>query len=319
MFFFLLVFLNLLWLTIFISILYPYLGFSIVLIAWLILTWVATLLEDILCGGMNAMWGRCWEGRQSQSQWNRADVEARETAFFLLSVSLSPQYFSFFCSLFWTRGPHCCCWVLLVRVCARACLPAFSVRCCCRAIIVCFRSALLLLLLLRSPSSSPFCWFSFSMATEFVSPEGLRLDGRRPPEMRHLHAVVGVVPSADGSALFHMGNTQVMAVVYGPHEVHNKAHQLHDKALVSSRSYPPPPLHHLRHFPSSPSITSRLRLASAHSILHAALGFCINFTTILLPLTALFGSIIFIIIIGTVWVQHGSFQYRRAKTARQDG
>lgn len=70
------------------------------------------------------------------------------------------------------------------------------------------------------------------MATEYVSPEGLRLDGRRPHEMRHLHAVVGVVPSADGSALFHMGNTKVMAVVYGPHEVSNKAHQLHGRALV---------------------------------------------------------------------------------------
>lgn len=70
------------------------------------------------------------------------------------------------------------------------------------------------------------------MTTEYVSPEGLRLDGRRPHEMRHMHAVVGVVPSADGSALFHMGNTKVMAVVYGPHEVSNRTHQLHDRALV---------------------------------------------------------------------------------------
>jgi exosome complex component RRP41 len=70
------------------------------------------------------------------------------------------------------------------------------------------------------------------MATEYVSPEGLRLDGRRPHEMRHMHAVVGVVPSADGSALFHMGNTKVMAVVYGPHEVSNRTQQLHDRALV---------------------------------------------------------------------------------------
>jgi hypothetical protein len=31
------------------------------------------------------------------------------------------------------------------------------------------------------------------MATEYVSPKGLHLDGRRPHEMRHMHAVVGVV------------------------------------------------------------------------------------------------------------------------------
>jgi exosome complex RNA-binding protein Rrp42 (RNase PH superfamily) len=36
------------------------------------------------------------------------------------------------------------------------------------------------------------------MATEVVSPEGLRLDGRRLHEMRHMHAVVGVVPKNTG-------------------------------------------------------------------------------------------------------------------------
>ncbi|CAM6012783.1 unnamed protein product [Sphagnum compactum] len=67
---------------------------------------------------------------------------------------------------------------------------------------------------------------------EFISPEGLRLDGRRPHEMRQLHAEVGVVAKADGSALFEMGNTKVIAAVYGPHEVQNHSQQLHDQALV---------------------------------------------------------------------------------------
>lgn len=67
---------------------------------------------------------------------------------------------------------------------------------------------------------------------EFVNPEGLRLDGRRPHEMRQMHAELGVVENADGSAVFEMGNTKVMAVVYGPHEVQNRSQQLHDRALV---------------------------------------------------------------------------------------
>eukprot|EP00951_Prasinocladus_malaysianus_P030972 scaffold294561_cov25-Prasinocladus_malaysianus.AAC.2 len=46
---------------------------------------------------------------------------------------------------------------------------------------------------------------------EFVSPEGLRLDGRRPKELRHLDAELGTLDRADGSATFVMGNTMVSA------------------------------------------------------------------------------------------------------------
>ncbi len=44
---------------------------------------------------------------------------------------------------------------------------------------------------------------------EFVSPEGLRVDGRRPNELRKLAAKLGVLATADGSAIFEMGNTKV--------------------------------------------------------------------------------------------------------------
>ncbi|KAB2625396.1 exosome complex component RRP41-like [Pyrus ussuriensis x Pyrus communis] len=54
---------------------------------------------------------------------------------------------------------------------------------------------------------------------EYVSPEGLRLDGRRPME-------IGVVGKADGSAVFEMGNTKVIAAVYGPREVQNRSQQM---------------------------------------------------------------------------------------------
>ncbi|KAK9928516.1 hypothetical protein M0R45_025648 [Rubus argutus] len=67
---------------------------------------------------------------------------------------------------------------------------------------------------------------------EFVSPEGLRLDGRRPMEMRQIRAEIGVVAKADGSAMFEMGNTKVIAAVYGPKEVQNRSQQLNANALV---------------------------------------------------------------------------------------
>ena len=44
---------------------------------------------------------------------------------------------------------------------------------------------------------------------EYISPEGLRLDGRRPKELRQLGCQFGVLAKADGSATFEMGNTKV--------------------------------------------------------------------------------------------------------------
>lgn len=62
-----------------------------------------------------------------------------------------------------------------------------------------------------------------------VSPEGLRVDGRRPPELRRL--VVDVAPYhpghpiADGSARYEQGNTVVSATIYGPREITALAHR----------------------------------------------------------------------------------------------
>lgn len=67
---------------------------------------------------------------------------------------------------------------------------------------------------------------------EFVNPEGLRLDGRRPTELRQIRAELGAVAKADGSAVFEMGNTKVIAAVYGPREVQNRSQQINDQALV---------------------------------------------------------------------------------------
>ena len=53
------------------------------------------------------------------------------------------------------------------------------------------------------------------MTKEFKRP-----DGRKVDELREMKAKVGVVPNADGSAMFSFGDTIAIAAVYGPKEHH---------------------------------------------------------------------------------------------------
>lgn len=47
-----------------------------------------------------------------------------------------------------------------------------------------------------------------------------RPSGRKHNEMREIKAKVGVIPNADGSAMFSFGNTIAIAAVYGPRQLH---------------------------------------------------------------------------------------------------
>jgi len=47
-----------------------------------------------------------------------------------------------------------------------------------------------------------------------------RTDGRKADEMRPMKAKVGIIPNADGSAMFSFGNTVAIAAVYGPRKLH---------------------------------------------------------------------------------------------------
>lgn len=47
-----------------------------------------------------------------------------------------------------------------------------------------------------------------------------RHDGRKVDELRPMSAKVGVIPNADGSALFKFGKTIAVAAVYGPRTLH---------------------------------------------------------------------------------------------------
>lgn len=63
----------------------------------------------------------------------------------------------------------------------------------------------------------------------YLNASGLRVDGRRPGETRAIRASIGTTQGAggggvhgrpvDGSAYLEMGNTKVLACVYGPSEI----------------------------------------------------------------------------------------------------
>lgn len=65
-----------------------------------------------------------------------------------------------------------------------------------------------------------------------ISPEGLRVDGRRTDEMRPTELKVGVLKQADGSASIRQGKTYIIAGVYGPRELHPRHLTLNDRAYL---------------------------------------------------------------------------------------
>ena len=68
---------------------------------------------------------------------------------------------------------------------------------------------------------------------ELISREGLRLDGRKPHELRKIRCNKGIFTQADVSAYFEQGNTKVIATVYGPHEVTNRSKVIDDRVLIN--------------------------------------------------------------------------------------
>jgi len=49
-----------------------------------------------------------------------------------------------------------------------------------------------------------------------------RFDGRKIDELRPMSAKVGIIPRADGSAMFQIGKTVALCAVYGPRDLHPK-------------------------------------------------------------------------------------------------
>ncbi|MDH4123649.1 MAG: exosome complex exonuclease Rrp41 [Thermoplasmata archaeon] len=67
---------------------------------------------------------------------------------------------------------------------------------------------------------------------KLIDEKGLRLDGRRPDELRPLKIEAGVLRRADGSAYVEWGENKVLAAVYGPRECHPRHRQNPARAIV---------------------------------------------------------------------------------------
>ncbi len=59
-----------------------------------------------------------------------------------------------------------------------------------------------------------------------------RHDGRKPDETRTIIAKSGVIPNADGSGYFKIGNTEAYAAVYGPRVFHPRSKQDPKKGVL---------------------------------------------------------------------------------------
>ncbi|MEE9237278.1 MAG: exosome complex exonuclease Rrp41 [Thermoplasmata archaeon] len=70
---------------------------------------------------------------------------------------------------------------------------------------------------------------------KLIDSKGLRMDGRKPDELRPIKIEAGVLKRADGSAYLEWGKNKVMAGVYGPRECHPRHMQNPAKAIVRCR------------------------------------------------------------------------------------
>jgi len=67
---------------------------------------------------------------------------------------------------------------------------------------------------------------------KLIDEKGMRMDGRRPDELRPLKIEAGVLKRADGSAYVEWGENKVIAAVYGPRECHPRHLQNPARAIV---------------------------------------------------------------------------------------
>jgi len=76
--------------------------------------------------------------------------------------------------------------------------------------------------------------------TKLIDERGLRLDGRRPDELRPIRIELGYLKHADGSVLYEQGKCKILAAVFGPSEVHPKHIELPDRAILRVRYHMAP-------------------------------------------------------------------------------
>lgn len=67
---------------------------------------------------------------------------------------------------------------------------------------------------------------------DILAMAGLRIDGRRPDDIRNMKHNFGLVKSADGSAYLEQGLNKVLALVHGPQEPKKKSNDQSDGKVI---------------------------------------------------------------------------------------
>lgn len=75
---------------------------------------------------------------------------------------------------------------------------------------------------------------------KLIDNKGLRLDGRKPDELRPVKIEVGVLSNADGSAYIEHGKNKILAAAFGPREMHPKHLTLPDRMVLRCRYHMAP-------------------------------------------------------------------------------
>ena len=75
---------------------------------------------------------------------------------------------------------------------------------------------------------------------KLIDKKGLRLDGRKPDELRPIKIEVGVLSNADGSAYIEQGKNKILAAAFGPREMHPKHLSLPDRMVLRCRYHMAP-------------------------------------------------------------------------------
>ena len=75
---------------------------------------------------------------------------------------------------------------------------------------------------------------------KMINKKGLRLDGRKPGELRPVKIEVGILANADGSAYIEHGKNKILAAAFGPREMHPKHLSRADRMVLRCRYHMAP-------------------------------------------------------------------------------
>jgi exosome complex component RRP41 len=75
---------------------------------------------------------------------------------------------------------------------------------------------------------------------KLIDKKGLRVDGRKPEELRPIKFEIGLLDKANGSVYMEQGNNKILAAIYGPRELHPRHLALQDRALLRCRYHMAP-------------------------------------------------------------------------------